>query len=77
MNPTRLAISNPVAEYVTHIRAPFDSIVTERLRSIGKRLNVADKVIRIVVRGAERLDSGMTVSVSSNQDNAAEPTAGN
>jgi RND family efflux transporter MFP subunit len=37
-----------VAVYVTQIRAPFDGIVTERLRSIGERLNVADEVIRLV-----------------------------
>lgn len=37
-----------VAMYVTEIRAPFDGIVTERLRSIGERLNVADEVIRLV-----------------------------
>jgi RND family efflux transporter MFP subunit len=37
-----------VAMYVTEIRAPFDGIVTERLRSIGERLKVADEVIRLV-----------------------------
>ncbi len=37
-----------VAMHVTEIRAPFDGIVTERLRSIGERLNVADEVIRLV-----------------------------
>jgi RND family efflux transporter MFP subunit len=37
-----------VAMYVTEIRAPFDGIVTERLRSIGERLNAADEVIRLV-----------------------------
>jgi RND family efflux transporter MFP subunit len=37
-----------VAMYVTQIRAPFDGIVTERLRNIGERLNVADEVIRLV-----------------------------
>ena len=37
-----------VAMYVTEIRAPFDGVVTERLRSIGERLNVADEVIRLV-----------------------------
>lgn len=37
-----------VAMYVTEIRAPFDGIVTERLRNIGERLNVADEVIRLV-----------------------------
>lgn len=41
-----------VAMYVTEIRAPFDGIVTERLRSIGERLNVADEVIRIVDPGS-------------------------
>ncbi len=34
--------------HVTRIRAPFDGIVTERLRNIGERLNVADEVIRLV-----------------------------
>ena len=37
-----------IAVYVTKIRAPFDGIVTERLRNIGERLNIADEVIRIV-----------------------------
>ncbi len=37
-----------VAMWVSDIRAPFDGIVTERLRSIGERLNVADEVLRLV-----------------------------
>lgn len=37
-----------VAMAVTQIKAPFDGIVTERLRNIGERLNVADEVIRLV-----------------------------
>jgi RND family efflux transporter MFP subunit len=37
-----------VAMHITEIRAPFDGIVTERLRSIGERLSVADEVIRLV-----------------------------
>ena len=37
-----------VSMHITHVRAPFDGIITERLRSIGERLNVADEVIRIV-----------------------------
>jgi len=37
-----------VAMHITQIRAPFDGLVTERLRNIGERLNVADEVIRIV-----------------------------
>lgn len=37
-----------VAMYITEIRAPFDGIVTERLRNIGERLSVADEVIRLV-----------------------------
>jgi RND family efflux transporter MFP subunit len=37
-----------VAMYVTQIKAPFDGIVTEKLRNIGERLNVADEVIRLV-----------------------------
>ncbi len=34
--------------HVTQIRAPFNGIVTEKLRNIGERLNVADEVIRLV-----------------------------
>jgi len=37
-----------VAMHVTRILAPFDGVVTERLRSIGERLNIADEVIRLV-----------------------------
>lgn len=37
-----------VAMYITEIRAPFSGVVTERLRSIGERLSVADEVIRLV-----------------------------
>ena len=37
-----------ISVYVTKIRAPFDGIVTERLRNIGERLNIADVVIRVV-----------------------------
>lgn len=37
-----------VAMFVTQIKAPFDGIVTEKLRNIGERLNVADEVIRLV-----------------------------
>lgn len=37
-----------VAMHVTKIRAPFNGIVTERLRNIGERLNIADEVIRVV-----------------------------
>lgn len=37
-----------ISMHITQIRAPFDGIVTERLRSIGERLNVADEVIRLV-----------------------------
>ncbi|MGI9222077.1 MAG: efflux RND transporter periplasmic adaptor subunit [Woeseiaceae bacterium] len=37
-----------VAMHVTQIRAPFDGIVTERLRNIGERLNIADEIIRVV-----------------------------
>ena len=37
-----------VAMHVTQIKAPFDGIVTEKLRNIGERLNVADEVIRLV-----------------------------
>ena len=41
-----------VAMHVTRIRAPFDGMVTERLRNIGERLNVADEVIRVVDPGS-------------------------
>jgi RND family efflux transporter MFP subunit len=37
-----------IAMHITEIRAPFDGIVTERLRSIGERLSVADEVVRLV-----------------------------
>ena len=37
-----------VEMHVTEIRAPFDGVVTERLRNVGERLNVADEVIRLV-----------------------------
>lgn len=37
-----------ISMHVTQIRAPFDGIVTERLRNIGERLNVSDEVIRVV-----------------------------
>ena len=37
-----------VQMYVTEIRAPFNGVVTERLRNMGERLNVADEVIRLV-----------------------------
>jgi RND family efflux transporter MFP subunit len=43
----RLGLSQ-IAMHITHIRAPFDGIVTERLRNIGERLNVADEIIRVV-----------------------------
>jgi len=37
-----------IAMHITEIRAPFDGVVTERLRSLGERLNVADEVLRLV-----------------------------
>ena len=37
-----------IAMHVTQIRAPFDGVVTERLRSIGERMNIADEVLRLV-----------------------------
>jgi len=37
-----------IAMHITQIRAPFDGLITERLRNIGERLNVSDEVIRIV-----------------------------
>jgi RND family efflux transporter MFP subunit len=40
-----------IAMHITQIRAPFDGVVTERLRSIGERLNIADEVIRLVDPG--------------------------
>ena len=41
-----------ISMHVTEIRAPFDGVVTERLRSIGERLNVADEVLRLVDPGS-------------------------
>ena len=37
-----------ISMHVTQIRAPFSGVVTERLRNIGERLNVADEVVRLV-----------------------------
>lgn len=37
-----------VAVALTEISAPFDGIVTERLRNAGERLNVADEVLRLI-----------------------------
>ncbi len=37
-----------VALAMTELSAPFDGIVTERLRNAGERLNVADEVLRLV-----------------------------
>ena len=37
-----------IAMAVTRIRAPFDGMVTERLRNIGERLRTGDEVIRLV-----------------------------
>lgn len=37
-----------VAMAITEIKAPFDGVVTEKLRNLGERLNVADEVIRLV-----------------------------
>ncbi len=37
-----------ISIHITQIRAPFDGLITERLRNIGERLNVSDEVIRIV-----------------------------
>jgi RND family efflux transporter MFP subunit len=37
-----------IAMHITEIRAPFDGVVTERLRNLGERLNVADVVLRLV-----------------------------
>lgn len=37
-----------IAMHITQIRAPFNGVVTERLRNIGERLNVADEVVRLV-----------------------------
>ena len=38
--------------HVTQVRAPFDGVVTERLRSIGERMNVADEILRLVDPGS-------------------------
>jgi len=37
-----------IAMHITQIRAPFNGVVTERLRNIGERLNIADEVLRLV-----------------------------
>jgi RND family efflux transporter MFP subunit len=37
-----------IAMHITEIRAPFDGVVTERLRNLGERLNVSDVVVRLV-----------------------------
>ena len=37
-----------IAMHITQIRAPFDGVVTERLRNIGERLNIADEILRLV-----------------------------
>ncbi len=37
-----------ISMHVTHIRAPFNGVVTERLRNIGERLNTSDEVLRLV-----------------------------
>jgi len=37
-----------IAMHITEIRAPFGGVVTERLRNLGERLNVADEVVRLV-----------------------------
>jgi len=37
-----------IAMHITQVRAPFDGVVTERLRNIGERLNVADEILRLV-----------------------------
>ena len=37
-----------IAMHVTHVRAPFDGVVTERLRNIGERVSIADEVVRLV-----------------------------
>lgn len=41
-----------IAIHVTQIRAPFDGVVTERLRSMGERLKIADEVVRLVDPGS-------------------------
>ena len=37
-----------IAMHVTEIRAPFDGVVTERLRNLGEHLNTSDEVVRLV-----------------------------
>jgi RND family efflux transporter MFP subunit len=44
---TKLGMAQ-IAMAITDIMAPFDGVVTERLRSIGERVQVADEVIRLV-----------------------------
>ena len=41
-----------IALHMTVMRAPFDGVVTERLRNIGERLNAADEVIRLIDPGS-------------------------
>lgn len=44
---TKLGMAQ-IAMAITEISAPFDGVVTERLRNIGERLQVADEIIRLV-----------------------------
>ena len=37
-----------IAMHITQIRAPFDGVITERLRNLGERLTTADEVVRLV-----------------------------
>lgn len=71
-----------IAMHITQVRAPFDGVVTERLRNIGERLNVADEVIRLVnpkslevvarapLSTVNFIDKGAVLSVSNDYRNS-------
>ncbi len=74
-----------IAMHITEIRAPFDGVVTERLRSRGERLNVADEVLRLVDPGSLEvvaraplstvnfIDKGDVLSISNDYRSGAAP----
>jgi len=74
-----------IAMHITQIRAPFDGVVTERLRNIGERLNVADEVLRLVdpnslevvarapLSTVNFIDKGDVLSLSNDYRNGAAP----
>lgn len=41
-----------VAMALTELIAPFDGLVTERIRNVGERLNAADEVVRLIDPGS-------------------------